>query len=80
VVARRQALLDSVVERITRAGWDARARATDLSDLAAVDELIAKVEQDLGGVDILITNAGKSIRRRSPSRWTAGTTSSGPWL
>src|SRR5436190_7153928 len=72
VVARRQELLDAVVERITRAGGDARAHAIDLSDLDAVDELIAKVEQDLGGVDILINNAGRSIRRplaESLDRW-----------
>ena len=72
VVARRQDLLDAVVERITQAGGDAGAHAVDLSDLDAVDELIAKVDQDLGGVDILINNAGKSIRRplaESLDRW-----------
>ena len=42
------------------------------ADLDAVDELVAKVEQELGGVDILINNAGKSIRRplaESLDRW-----------
>ncbi len=72
IVARRQELLDDLVERITRDGGDARAHATDLSDLDAVDEVVAKVEQDLGGIDILINNAGKSIRRplaESLERW-----------
>jgi NAD(P)-dependent dehydrogenase (short-subunit alcohol dehydrogenase family) len=72
VVARRQELLDAVVERITESRGDARAHAVDLSDLDAVDELAAKVEQDLGGVDILINNAGRSIRRplaESLDRW-----------
>lgn len=72
VVARRQELLDDLVERITRDGGDARAHAADLSDLDAVDEVVAKVEQDLGGIDILINNAGKSIRRplaESLDRW-----------
>ncbi|AGB21106.1 short-chain dehydrogenase of unknown substrate specificity [Mycobacterium sp. JS623] len=72
VVARRQELLDALVERITQAGGDATAHAADLSDLDAVDELAAKVEQDLGGVDILINNAGRSIRRplaESLDRW-----------
>ena len=72
VVARRQDLLDAVVERITRDGGDARAHAADLSDLDAVDELVAKVEQDVGGVDILINNDGRSIRRplaESLDRW-----------
>jgi NAD(P)-dependent dehydrogenase (short-subunit alcohol dehydrogenase family) len=72
VVARRQELLEDLVERITRDGGDARAHAADLSDLDAVDEVVAKVEQDLGGIDILINNAGKSIRRplaESLDRW-----------
>jgi NAD(P)-dependent dehydrogenase (short-subunit alcohol dehydrogenase family) len=72
VVARRQELLDDLVDRITRDGGDARAHAADLSDLDAVDEVVAKVEQDLGGIDILINNAGKSIRRplaESLDRW-----------
>lgn len=72
VVARREDLLDAVVDRITQDGGDARAHAADLSDLDAVDELVAKVEQDLGGIDILINNAGKSIRRplaESLDRW-----------
>jgi NAD(P)-dependent dehydrogenase (short-subunit alcohol dehydrogenase family) len=72
VVARRQALLDELVDRITAAGGDAQAHACDLSDLDAVDELVAKVDQDLGGVDILINNAGRSIRRplvESLDRW-----------
>ncbi|BBX34682.1 short chain dehydrogenase [Mycolicibacterium mageritense DSM 44476 = CIP 104973] len=71
-VARRQELLDDLVERISHAGGDARARAVDLSDLDAVDALVAEVEQDLGGVDILVNNAGRSIRRplaESLDRW-----------
>ncbi|WP_441964109.1 SDR family oxidoreductase [Mycolicibacterium houstonense] len=71
-VARRQELLDDLVERITAKGGDARAHAVDLSDMDAVDELVARVEADLGGVDILINNAGRSIRRplaESLERW-----------
>jgi NAD(P)-dependent dehydrogenase (short-subunit alcohol dehydrogenase family) len=72
VVARREDLLDVVVTRITQAGGDARAHAVDLSDLDAVDELVATVEKDLGGIDILVNNAGRSIRRplaESLDRW-----------
>lgn len=71
-VARRQELLDDLVERISAKGGDARAHAVDLSDLDAIDELVARVEADLGGVDILINNAGRSIRRplaESLDRW-----------
>jgi NAD(P)-dependent dehydrogenase (short-subunit alcohol dehydrogenase family) len=72
VAARREELLDALVARITSAGGDARAHACDLSDLDAVDELVATVERDIGGVDILINNAGRSIRRplaESLERW-----------
>ncbi|MDP9168186.1 MAG: SDR family oxidoreductase [Actinomycetota bacterium] len=72
VVARRQELLDSVVDRITAAGGDATAIACDLSDLDAVDALVADVDERFGGVDVLINNAGRSIRRplaESLDRW-----------
>ena len=72
VAARRQELLDELVGRITADGGTATAHACDLSDLDAVDELVATLERDLGGIDILINNAGRSIRRplaESLDRW-----------
>lgn len=72
VVARRQELLGALAERITTAGGDALAIACDVSDMDAVDALVADVEQRLGGIDILINNAGRSIRRplaESLERW-----------
>lgn len=72
VVARRGDLLDEVVTRITAAGGQASAHACDLSDLDAVDALVATVSDQLGGVDILVNNAGRSIRRpleESLERW-----------
>lgn len=72
VAARRQELLDALVDRITENGGKAWAHACDLSDLDAVDGLVARVNDDLGGVDILINNAGRSIRRplaESLERW-----------
>ena len=72
IAARRQEMLDDVVDRITDAGGEARAHACDLSDLDAVDELVATVERELGGIDVLINNAGRSIRRplaESLDRW-----------
>ncbi len=35
----------------------------DLAELASADELVKKVTSDHGGVDVLINNAGRSIRR-----------------
>jgi len=72
VAARRQELLDDLVDRIAADGGSARAHACDLSDLDAVDDLVATLERDLGGIDILINNAARSIRRplaESLDRW-----------
>lgn len=71
-VARRKELLDAVVGRITEAGGAAIAIPCDLSDMEAVDGLVADVQERLGGVDILVNNAGRSIRRplaESLERW-----------
>jgi NAD(P)-dependent dehydrogenase (short-subunit alcohol dehydrogenase family) len=72
VVARRRELLDSVVDRVTAAGGEATAYASDLSNLDEVDALVADVEERFGGIDVLINNAGRSIRRplaESLERW-----------
>ncbi|BBX98311.1 SDR family oxidoreductase [Mycobacterium lacus] len=71
-VARRRDLLDAVAERITTAGGKAVSMPCDLSDMDAVDALVADVEKRVGGVDILVNNAGRSIRRplaESLERW-----------
>lgn len=72
VVVRRQDLLDAVTERITAAGGTATAIPCDLSDMDAIDALVADVDKRFGGVDILVNNAGRSIRRplgESLERW-----------
>ncbi|OCB51535.1 short-chain dehydrogenase [Mycobacterium malmoense] len=72
VVARRQELLDALTQRITAAGGTALSMPCDVSDMDAVDALVADAEKRLGGVDILINNAGRSIRRplaESLERW-----------
>ncbi|HEX3289255.1 MAG TPA: SDR family oxidoreductase [Mycobacterium sp.] len=72
VVARRKDLLDDLADRILAAGGDALAIDCDLSDVDAVDALAARVKKEIGGVDILINNAGRSIRRplaESLERW-----------
>jgi len=71
-VARRQDLLDALVDRIRAAGGEATAIPCDLSDMDAIDALVADVEQRIGGIDILINNAARSIRRplaQSLERW-----------
>lgn len=71
-VARRKDLLDDIADRITTSGGTAMSVPCDLSDMNAIDALVADVEQRIGGVDILINNAGRSIRRplaESLDRW-----------
>lgn len=71
-VARRRELLDALVDRITAAGGEATAIPCDLSDMDAIDALVSEVDERLGGVDILINNAARSIRRplaQSLERW-----------
>jgi len=71
-VARRQDLLDALADRITAAGGEAISIPCDVSNMDAVDALVADVEERLGGIDILINNAGRSIRRplaESLERW-----------
>ncbi|MBV8785108.1 MAG: SDR family oxidoreductase [Mycobacterium sp.] len=71
-VARRKDLLDALVDRITATGGSAISIPCDVSDMDACDALVADVENRIGGVDILINNAGRSIRRplaESLERW-----------
>lgn len=72
VVARREDLLTEVTNRIISAGGTADFISADLSDLDAIDKLVDTVKERHGGVDILINNAGRSIRRpayQSLDRW-----------
>jgi NAD(P)-dependent dehydrogenase (short-subunit alcohol dehydrogenase family) len=63
LVARRADELDRVRRRIEAAGGRAAAYPCDLTDLDAVDALVARVLAEHGAVDHLVNNAGRSIRR-----------------
>jgi len=63
VAARRGEVLEEVASRITAAGGRASAYAVDLADLDSVDRLVSEVLADHGRVDVVVSNAGKSIRR-----------------
>lgn len=63
LVARGAGELDRVRASIEAAGGRATAYSCDLTDLAAVDVLVATVLAEHGGVDHLVNNAGRSIRR-----------------
>jgi NAD(P)-dependent dehydrogenase (short-subunit alcohol dehydrogenase family) len=63
LVARSAEKLESVRREIERTGGVAHVFTADLSDLASCDALVKEVTSTLGGVDVLINNAGRSIRR-----------------
>ena len=62
ICARRKERLADVLERC---GPDARMWEADLSDLDSLADLAAEVDEVMGGVDLLVNNAGVPKRRRS---------------
>lgn len=63
LVARTVAKLDETMAEIKAAGGAARAISCDVSLEKDCNKLVASVLKDYGRVDILINNAGRSIRR-----------------
>ena len=63
LVSRTREKLDELKSEIEAAGGRAHVRPTDLSDLDACESMIQAVLAEHGRVDILINNAGRSIRR-----------------
>ena len=63
LVARTRENLDKVADDIREAGGVAHVYPCDLSDMDAIAAMADKALADLGRVDILINNAGRSIRR-----------------
>lgn len=57
-VARREADLNKLIDEIKAGGGKAIAVAGDVSKRGAPKEIIAKVEKELGPIDILLNNAG----------------------
>ena len=63
LVARRADDLERVRAQVEAEGGRASAYPCDLTDLPAVDALVAQVLAEHGVVDYLVNNAGRSIRR-----------------
>lgn len=63
LIDRAQDELDGAVEEIRAAGGDVHGYICDLTNLNDCDNLIDKVLSDHGQVDVLVNNAGRSIRR-----------------
>ncbi|MES2488406.1 MAG: SDR family oxidoreductase [Pseudomonadota bacterium] len=63
LVARTREKLEETQQIIQKSGGEAHVYPCDLNDMKAIDDCIAAVLKDFGHVDILINNAGRSIRR-----------------
>jgi NAD(P)-dependent dehydrogenase (short-subunit alcohol dehydrogenase family) len=63
LVARNVEKLEEVRAEIVAAGGTAYVYAADLSDMESVDRLLERVLADHRNIDMLVNNAGRSIRR-----------------
>jgi NAD(P)-dependent dehydrogenase (short-subunit alcohol dehydrogenase family) len=63
IVARDETKLADVVREITEEGGEARSFSADLADMDACDAVIDRIGEEMGHIEILVNNAGRSIRR-----------------
>ncbi|SEH12345.1 SDR family oxidoreductase [Thermoleophilum album] len=63
LVARTREKLEEVAREVERLGGKAHVEPCDLTDMDEIEQMGRRVLERLGRVDILINNAGKSIRR-----------------
>lgn len=63
LLARRGDELDSVVSEIRAAGRDAYGYPCDITDAESVDQTVKTVLDEHDHIDMLVNNAGRSIRR-----------------
>ena len=63
LVARREERLHELAETIRAHGGEADTVAADLADAASADQVVETIIDRHGGIDVLINNAGHSIRR-----------------
>jgi thioester reductase-like protein/short-subunit dehydrogenase len=63
LVARRAEALESVKAEVERRGGQAWVYSCDITDAESVELLIKRLLDDHEGIDMLVNNAGRSIRR-----------------
>ena len=63
LVARTREKLEDVAKQVEAKGGTAHVHPADLSDLEDIERMAQEVIDAHGGVDVLINNAGRSIRR-----------------
>jgi 2-dehydro-3-deoxy-D-gluconate 5-dehydrogenase len=63
IVARNEAKSTAAVAELKDRGIRAICLTADVTDKAAVDDMVARVRSELGRIDILVNNAGINIRK-----------------
>ncbi|GAB2992178.1 SDR family oxidoreductase [Amycolatopsis acidiphila] len=63
LVARRQHELEEVRDEIVAAGGSASVYPADLTDEESINKLVKQILDEHGRIDMLVNNAGRSIRR-----------------
>ena len=63
IVARNPERLEAARQEAARRGLSLIVHQADITDACQCDALVKKIEEESGQVDILINNAGRSIRR-----------------
>jgi NAD(P)-dependent dehydrogenase (short-subunit alcohol dehydrogenase family) len=63
MVARGEEKLAEALKEVRAMGGKAWSYSCDVSDLEACDSLIDQIMEDHGAIDVLVNNAGRSIRR-----------------
>ncbi len=63
LVSRTREKLEEVAKRVEEAGGTAHVHPADMSDLEDIERMAQEVIAEHGGVDVLVNNAGRSIRR-----------------
>lgn len=63
LVARTREKLEQTKFIIEKAGGEAHVYPCDLNDMGAIDQCAKHILEDFGHVDVLVNNAGRSIRR-----------------
>jgi NAD(P)-dependent dehydrogenase (short-subunit alcohol dehydrogenase family) len=73
ITGRRLEKLDATRAAIEKAGGRCHAYAFDVREVAKADAFVARVARDLGGLDVLVNNAGISgptpLSEVTPERW-----------
>ncbi len=63
LMARREEELEKVRDEIAARGGKAHVHPIDLSDLGNIDQALGDILSEHGKIDVLVNNAGRSIRR-----------------